>query len=282
VVQAVGRVLRRAEGKDLGYIVVPVPVTGQDEQAAVTASGYAPVWDVLAALADHDDVLADQIEQARRTLGRAGHVDLNGSGRIRVDVPGANAADLVGGIWLQAVQRIGSGWAYGLGVLEGYVAREGHARVPSKHRTDDGYPLGTWVENRRRERKEGRLTAERIAALDGLGFVWDPLTEDFDRGLAALKGFVDEEGHARVPRRHRNREGFSLGSWVSNRRQFRNRGWLTDDQIAALDALGFVWDPFSEEFARGLGALEAFVAESKHGRVPRAHRAADGFALGSW
>src|SRR3954454_12209574 len=113
----------------------------------------------MAALANHDDVLADQIEHARRTLGRAGRIGLNGSGRIVVDVPGADAADLAARIWLQAVQRIGSGWAYGLGVLEAFVARKGNARVPSKFRTDDGYPLGTWVENRRRERRDGRLTA---------------------------------------------------------------------------------------------------------------------------
>jgi predicted helicase len=44
VVQAVGRVLRRAEGKDLGYVVVPVPVPdGGNAAAAVADSSFAPV-----------------------------------------------------------------------------------------------------------------------------------------------------------------------------------------------------------------------------------------------
>ncbi len=283
VVQAVGRVLRLAEGKDLGYVVVPVAVAdGADAEAAVNEGAFAPVWEVLAALADHDDVLADRIEQARRALGRTGRVGEVGRNRLVVDVPEMGVADLTAAVWLAAVTRIGSGWAQGLGALQAFVTEHGHARVPQAHRTADGFPLGVWVTNRRQARRKGWTTEKQVAALDALGFVWDPAAEDFARGLAALRAFVAKHGHAGVPYGHVADDGFPLGGWVSERRQRAKRGRLTPEQIAALDALGIVWDPAAEDFARGVAELQKFVAEHGHARVPQAHRTADGFLLGVW
>ncbi len=62
VVQAVGRVMRRAPGKRFGYIIVPVVVEpGQDVAAALErgAEGYRTVGRVLRALQAHDGRLAE-------------------------------------------------------------------------------------------------------------------------------------------------------------------------------------------------------------------------------
>lgn len=283
VVQAVGRVLRRANGKDLGYVVVPVPVPdGVNAAAAVTDSPFAPVWDVLAALADHDDVLADQIDQARRALGRTGRVGEDGRGRLAVDVPGIDAAQLAAAVWLAAVTRLGSRWAQGLGALEAFVAAHGHTRVSALHRTADGFALGFWVSQRRQDRRAHRLTADQIAALDTLGFAWDPWGADFTRGLAAVEAFVAAHGHARIRTAHKTEDGFTLGAWANSRRHDRQAGRLPEDRIAELDALGFVWDMLAEDFARGLAGLAAFVAEHGHARLPADHETGDGFRLGLW
>ncbi len=62
VVQAVGRVMRRSEGKRFGYIVVPIPVDpGQDIAAALAegTDGYRTLGRVLRALQAHDGRLAE-------------------------------------------------------------------------------------------------------------------------------------------------------------------------------------------------------------------------------
>ena len=62
VVQAVGRVMRKAPGKRFGYIIVPVVVEpGRDVAAALErgAEGYATVGRVLRALQAHDGRLAE-------------------------------------------------------------------------------------------------------------------------------------------------------------------------------------------------------------------------------
>ncbi len=65
VVQAVGRVMRKAEGKKLGYIVVPVVVPpGQNLLDALANSdeGFDRIGDVLCALQSHDPSLADRMQ----------------------------------------------------------------------------------------------------------------------------------------------------------------------------------------------------------------------------
>ena len=62
VVQAVGRVMRKAPGKRFGYIVVPIPVDpGSDIAAALEkdADGYRTLGRVLRALQAHDSRLAE-------------------------------------------------------------------------------------------------------------------------------------------------------------------------------------------------------------------------------
>ena len=57
VVQAVGRVMRRAEGKNYGYIILPVVVPAGDDPASMLDrnTAYAHVWQVLQALRSHDE-----------------------------------------------------------------------------------------------------------------------------------------------------------------------------------------------------------------------------------
>ena len=57
VVQAVGRVMRRSEGKETGYVVIPVIVpegAGLSDDAFLNSSGFRQVWSVLKALRSHD------------------------------------------------------------------------------------------------------------------------------------------------------------------------------------------------------------------------------------
>ncbi|MGY1550662.1 type ISP restriction/modification enzyme [Microbacterium sp. A588] len=69
VVQAVGRVMRRAEGKRLGYIVLPIaiPAGVSPEEALNDNERYKVVWQVLQALRAHDERLDTAINQTAYT-----------------------------------------------------------------------------------------------------------------------------------------------------------------------------------------------------------------------
>ncbi|MYE32367.1 MAG: DEAD/DEAH box helicase [Chloroflexi bacterium] len=109
VVQAVGRVMRRAEGKQYGYVILPVVVpSGEDAASALDkSSAYAHVWEVLQALRSHDerfDAWVNQLDLNRSTAG--GPVAVIGvgpkGGEESAESGGSSTAD-------QATQQLLSG-----------------------------------------------------------------------------------------------------------------------------------------------------------------------------
>ena len=74
VVQAVGRVMRKAQGKHYGYIILPVVVpSGADPERALDRNdAYSHVWQVLQALRAHDerfDAHVNKLDLNRSTEG---------------------------------------------------------------------------------------------------------------------------------------------------------------------------------------------------------------------
>ena len=65
VVQAVGRVMRKAEEKNLGYVVLPVAVAPgvSAEKALNDNERYRVVWQILNALRAHDERFDSTINQ---------------------------------------------------------------------------------------------------------------------------------------------------------------------------------------------------------------------------
>lgn len=63
IIQAVGRVMRRFEGKQFGYIILPIviPAGMTAEQALDDNETYAVVWEILKALRSHDERLDARI-----------------------------------------------------------------------------------------------------------------------------------------------------------------------------------------------------------------------------
>ena len=95
-----------------------------------------------------------------------------------------------------------------------------------------------------------KLTADRTAALDGIGFDWKIGTKprgrektiNFQDRVEALREYKKKNGHLNVSLA----DNKSLKDWCSNIRNARNKPAegklkLTANRIAALDAIGFDW-----------------------------------------
>lgn len=109
IVQSVGRVMRRSEGKEYGYIILPIgiPAGMTPEQALKDNKRYAAVWEVLQALRAHDErfnAIVNRIELVKKrddkvnVIGVPGHGDRDrdrdGSGE------GTGAQGILGLTWL--------------------------------------------------------------------------------------------------------------------------------------------------------------------------------------
>ncbi len=180
----------------------------------------------------------------------------------------------------------------GLRALQQFSAREGHTQVSREHPEildGEDFPLATWMTSRRSNYRQGRLSADRVAAVEAVpGWVWDTHEAKFAIGLSLLRSFVDREG--RLPQQnvveHSAGDEFNLGSWISARRNEYRRGNLSAERVAALEDIpGWIWNPTEADYQLHIRAINQFVMREGHARVTRNHiEEVDGEAvkLGRW
>ena len=188
-----------------------------------------------------------------------------------------DALNALGFIW-----ELGSPFSQKLLELKAYKAEHGHCRVPAGFKTEDGFRLGKWVTGNRTEYREGKLSQDRIDALNALGFIWDLREEDFQEGLGYLKAYRAEHGHTSFNEGYVAEDGYELGGWLRRQRKYYKARRFSQDRIDALNALGFIGDPHEERFRKGLGHLKTYKSEHGDFRVPGDYVAEDGYKLGSW
>ena len=89
IVQAVGRVMRKAAGKEYGYIILPVAVpAGVAPSLALDDNErFAAVWGVLRALRSHDDRFDAEINQIDLNRNPTARIIFNGDGFDGQDLP---------------------------------------------------------------------------------------------------------------------------------------------------------------------------------------------------
>nr|WSX48324.1 Helicase associated domain protein [Streptomyces sp. NBC_00974] len=107
------------------------------------------------------------------------------------------------------------------------------------------FPLGQWIADARRTYRRGALGRERAAQLDALGMVWNHFDVAFEEGLAAARGWAEENGHL-LPPVDAVWRGAPVGVWVKNQRAAARRegpGALSEDRREALEAIDASWCP---------------------------------------
>jgi uncharacterized protein (DUF2384 family) len=265
--------------KTTGYILVPLFAGSGDEEsidAAIQSERFDAVVDVLNAMREHDNELADTFRDLGEQKGLDKPINPSGLGtEIQIIGPQADIARVISSVTTRITDRLVSTWDVNYGRLKKFQARVGQCRVPVRHE-EDGLKLGTWVKTQRR--RADKLSPDRKERLNALGFVWDAHTQQWEDGFAALKAFQARVGHCRVPIKYEE-DGFKLGSWVD--RQRRKADKLSPDRKDRLNAIGFVWDVHTQQWENGFAALKYFQARVGHCRVPVRHEE-DGLKLDIW
>jgi hypothetical protein len=169
-------------------------------------------------------------------------------------------------------------WEEGVEHLRAYVREYKDCRVPPRYKSADGFKLGTWVTNRRI--RKHLLSPKQVEILDALGFDWDPITTQWEKGFEHLRAYVKEYANCRIPMLYKSPDGYNLGRWLDNMRQ--NPNSVSPERKARLNELGFDWKPHDTAWESNLEHLRIFVNEQKHCCVPQQYKSPDGFRLGVW
>ena len=173
-------------------------------------------------------------------------------------------------------------WEMGFQELLAYKAEYGCVSVPASFNTASGFKLGQWIQQRRKDRRRGKLGQEQIDRLDRLGFVWDVRNQLWTQGLEDLLAYKAEHGDVLVPRLYQTVGGHNLGFWVNHQREAKSQGKLTPEQIEQLEGLGFVWDVWNQWWVQGFEELLAYKDEHGDVLVPCRYETIGEFKLGRW
>lgn len=253
IVQAVGRVMRKSEGKERGIVVLPVLVDeNQDAEEVLKGDEFGDVWSVLKALRSHDDEIAGKLDRLRSDSAKGEDVPLDAI-REKIDIIGVTDLVRLGdtfarSICIKVLENTTSSWNFYFGLLERFAMREKHTDVPVGHR-ERGYSLYSWVAAQRRMKKDGSLRRDAELALDTLmgGGVW---YWDFDEYVKArwerekengkyqrsvLEAFVAKENHARIPVFGIDYRDYPIGEWWAGIRRKAADGTLKDSEREAID-----------------------------------------------
>lgn len=155
-----------------------------------------------------------------------------------------------------------------LALLE-YRHRCGHCRVPQDWKENP--KLAKWVSTQRRWRALGKISQDRVALLEKIGFEWS-LGGTWDDRFAELCAFKERFGHTRVKAKWE--ENPLLGAWAVDQRYRRRRGELRKDYEDQLNRISFEWEiprqPRTVAHSKPrLDALRAFKLEHGHLQVSR-------------
>ncbi len=175
VVQAVGRVMRRAQDKRYGYVILPVVVPeGMDPSAALDRNEvYGHVWEVLQALRSHDE----------RFDAESNQIDLDGKDSKRIGIIGIGSpdGDKKDGTAVAAVAAVQAGLAFGWGEHQDAIL----ARIVL--RCGDRKYWAQWAES-----VAGIASAHRTR-IDALIEGADPaLAQRFDEFVTALQDNLND------------------------------------------------------------------------------------------
>ena len=149
-------------------------------------------------------------------------------------------------------------WDWRYRELKQYRDKHGDCNVPQSQGS-----LRIWVNNQRQFYKEGKLSQERTARLESIGFVWDPLEQEWLGRFDELTNYKAENGDCNVP----YSQG-SLSVWVKRQRQSYKRGMLSQERIDLLESVGFSWEHFDEAWVARFNELFDYKNENGDCNVP--------------
>lgn len=191
-------------------------------------------------------------------------------------------------LFVKLQEKLSAGWEDYYQEAQAYRQAAGNLEVPAGFVSPSGLSLGSWLITQRRVymgKIPGQLSDEQIEKLEKLGIRWESYSDlQWDRYYAQAAQYYAKTGNLDVKISYVTEDGFRLGIWLNNIRQYRQHGSRVLDgrRQRQLEQIGMIWDKLSFKWERGYQAARQYYKENGNLNVPANFVAADGFRLGSW
>jgi superfamily II DNA or RNA helicase/uncharacterized protein YgiB involved in biofilm formation len=292
IVQATGRAMRKADWKKNGYIFIPVFLEeNSDPEQILKNSDFGTVWEVLQAMLDQDQrmqgiVSAMRVLQGKGEEGTQAWKDAMTEYAEKIEFHNLpikiDQKRFIEKLNTKIVEIIGRQWDFWYGLTLKYKNEFGDANVPWPYKTPEGYPLYTWQDHQRICYRKGKLSSGSIERLEKIGFIWEPLEEQFEKGFQETLLYKERTGNPNASPGYETEHGYKLGRWQSHYRESYKKGKLSSDRIKKLEDIGFTWELLEEKFEKGFQETLLYKERTGNPNAPHKYKTVEGFLLGIW
>lgn len=195
IVQAVGRALRKKEGKKIGLIVVPIYHTNRDNvENSISEGSFKNLLQVIRSLCDQDERLQEEINDLAFGKGKRFSK--------KIDVLSSNIFDvhnkivlegfedkLKQALYSQIIEKSSNNWDLWFLNFQDYL-KGNNKKYPSKNQHQDLY---NWIALQRNRKKNGILKNEEIRKLNSIDFVWNIIESKWERMFLQFQEYSKKE-----------------------------------------------------------------------------------------
>jgi superfamily II DNA or RNA helicase len=191
IVQAVGRALRKKEGKKLGLIVVPIYHSKKDEvENSISSGSFKNLLQVIRSLCDQDERLQDEINFIAFGKGKrkSNKIEIISSSFIeeqdKIILEGFEEK-LRNSLFDQIIEKSSNNWDLWFLNLKNFL-ESNNQEYPSKKNDKDLY---NWIANQRNRKENGTIKNEELRKLNSINFVWDIVELKWYKRFEALLNY---------------------------------------------------------------------------------------------
>ena len=181
--------------------------------------------------------------------------------------------DAIGMVWDTEQYRFDQGYSY----AKKYYDKHGNLTAAVTYVTDDGFKLGAWLEQKRRQYHKGTLKEENIKKLETIGILWNPSQDLWNQMFSKAKEYFKTHGDLNVPATEKK-----LYSWLGKQRIAKENGKLTANQIRRLESVGMIWDKAEYNWLQCFNALKSYFALHSTTQLPYRYIDENGLQLFEW
>ena len=186
--------------------------------------------------------------------------------------------DKIGMVWDTEQYKFDNGYIY----AQRYYRKNGRLDPPVAYVTEDGFKLGLWLEQKRRQYKKGTLSDEYVRKLEALGILWRPTKDLWQQMFEEAKKYHDGSSDLLVPKDYLTSNGKKLEAWLVKQRRDRAEGKLSEDKVHQLDSIGMVWDISEHKWNMNYEALKKYFTLNDTTDLPYDHVDENGLQLYEW
>ncbi len=173
-------------------------------------------------------------------------------------------------------------WNQMYGLAEEYFKTNSDLNINASYKTENGEKLGVWISSQRSAYAKGKLSQERIDALEKIGMSWQRDKSRWNTAYEYAVQYYSENESIDVPAKYICTDGFALGAWITTQRKKYFAGKLTEKQIGQLEALNICWNPNDSAWEIGFDHALSYFDANGSLNISGAYACEDGYKLSTW